>query len=87
MQHFALRHPAVLAKLGLLDQNSQKASSEEIGASRTTPLDTQGLQGNSLTAATKQTDSPEKSPLDSPEKWHKLPIEDMSPEQLTAVSD
>ncbi|KAF1884125.1 hypothetical protein Lal_00046412 [Lupinus albus] len=85
-QHFALRHPAVLAKLGLLDKNSQKAASEEIGASKTNPLDTLALQDNSLTEATKQTVSLEKSTPDSPERWHKLPIEDMSPDKLTALA-
>ncbi|KAJ1443538.1 Tetratricopeptide-like helical domain superfamily [Sesbania bispinosa] len=65
IQHVTLRHPAVLAKLGLLDKNSQEAASEEIGRSKTTP---------SL------------SPLDSPEKWQKIPIEDMSPKELTALS-
>ncbi|KAK7243288.1 hypothetical protein RIF29_38081 [Crotalaria pallida] len=85
-QHFALRHPAVLAKLGLLDKNSQKAASEAIRASRTNPLDTLALQDNSPTAATSQTVSPDKSKMDSPEKWHKLPVEDMSPEQLTALA-
>lgn len=85
MQHFALRHPAVLAKLGLLDKNSQKAAPEEIGASKTTP--SLGLQDNSPTAATMESVSHEKSLPDSPEKWHKIPIEYLSPKELTAVSE
>ena len=87
MQHFALRHPAVLAKLGLQDQKSLKEASEEIGDSKLARLDSQGLKENSATAATKETVSPENNPLDSPEKWHKIPIEEMSPKDLTAVSD
>ncbi|XP_061357390.1 ALBINO3-like protein 2, chloroplastic [Gastrolobium bilobum] len=84
VQHVALRHPAVLAKLGLQDKNSQTAASEEIGVAKTSP--SLGLQDSSPTAATKETVSPEKNPLDSPEKWHKIPIEDMSPKELTALS-
>lgn len=83
MQHFALRHPPILAKLGLLDKNSQKAASEEIGASNPSL----GLLDNSTTAATKGMVSPENNPLDSPEKWHKLPIENMSSIELTTVSE
>lgn len=85
MQHFTLRHPAVLAKLGLVDENSQNAApSKEIGTSKTPP--SLGLQENSPTAAVKETVSPENNPLDSPEKWQKIPIEDMSPNELTTVS-
>ncbi|KAH1199833.1 ALBINO3-like protein 2, chloroplastic [Glycine max] len=82
IQQITLRHPAVLAKLGLLD-NSQKGASEQIAASKTAP--SPGLQDNIPTAATKETVSPEKNPLDSPEKWHRIPIEEMSPKELLAV--
>lgn len=85
MQHIALRHPAVLAKLGLLDKNSQKVASKEIGASKTAP--SPGLQDNSPTTAIKESASTEKNPLDSPEKWHRIPIEKMSPKELTTVSE
>lgn len=85
MQHFALRNPTILAKLGLLDKNHQKAASDEIGASKTSSL--LGVQGNSTTAAIKETVSPEKNPLDSPEKWHKIPVENMSSVELTTVSE
>jgi hypothetical protein len=85
LQHFALRNPATLAKLGLLDKNHQRAASEEIGASKTPHL--LGIQGNSTAAATKETVSPEKNPLDSPEKWHKIPTENMSSVELTTVSE
>jgi hypothetical protein len=85
LQHFALRNPATLAKLGLLDKNHQRAASEEIGASKTPHL--LGIQDNSTTAATKETVSPEKNPLDSPEKWHKIPTENMSSVELTTVSE
>lgn len=84
MQQITLRHPAVLAKLGLLD-NSQKGASEQIAASKTAP--SPGLQDNIPTAATKETVSPEKNPLDSPEKWHRIPIEEMSPKELITVSE
>ncbi|TKY65370.1 ALBINO3 protein 3 [Spatholobus suberectus] len=84
IQHIALRHPAVLAKLGLEDKNSQKVASEEIDTSKTAP--SPGLQDNSPTAAIKETVSPEESPPDSPEKWHRIPIEEMSPKELTALS-
>ncbi|XP_012569178.1 ALBINO3-like protein 2, chloroplastic [Cicer arietinum] len=83
-QHFALRNPTILAKLGLLDKNHQKAASDEIGASKTSSL--LGVQGNSTTAAIKETVSPEKNPLDSPEKWHKIPVENMSSVELTTLA-
>ncbi|KAK7295166.1 hypothetical protein RJT34_18071 [Clitoria ternatea] len=78
IQHVCLRHPAVLAKLGLKDKNSQNAAFEENGASKTTP--SPGLQNNSPTAATKKIVSPD------PEKWRRIPVEDMSPKELTALS-
>lgn len=84
VQHFALRNPAALAKLGLLDKNRQIAASKETDASKTPPL--LGVQDNSTTAATKETISPEKNPLDSPEKWHKIPIENMSSVELTTLA-
>ncbi|KAG4992635.1 hypothetical protein JHK87_026092 [Glycine soja] len=83
IQQITLRHPAVLAKLGLLD-NSPKGASEEIGASKTAP--SPGLQDNIPTAAIKETVSPEKNPLDSPEKWHRIPIEEMSPKELITLA-
>ncbi|KAG4937259.1 hypothetical protein JHK85_052178 [Glycine max] len=83
IQQITLRHPAVLAKLGLLD-NSQKGASEQIAASKTAP--SPGLQDNIPTAATKETVSPEKNPLDSPEKWHRIPIEEMSPKELVTLA-
>lgn len=82
MQHFALRNPTILGELGLIDKNRQKAGSEQIGAS-----ETPRLQDNSTIAATKENVSPEKNPLNSPEKWHKIPIENMSPVELTTVSE
>ncbi|XP_020234761.1 ALBINO3-like protein 2, chloroplastic [Cajanus cajan] len=84
IQHIALRHPAVLAKLGLQDKNSPKVASKEIDASKTAPLP--GLQDNSSTTTIKETVSPKKNPLDSPEKWHRIPTEEMSPKELTALS-
>ncbi|KAK2415607.1 mitochondrial inner membrane protein OXA1 [Trifolium repens] len=84
VQHFALRNPATLAKLGLLDKNHQRPASEEIGASKTPHL--LRIQDNSTTAATKETVSPEKNPLDSPEKWHKIPTENMSSVELTTLA-
>ncbi|KAL1360534.1 hypothetical protein HN51_005927 [Arachis hypogaea] len=70
IQHYALRHPVVLAKLGLQDNKSQKAAIEEGGDSK----------------ATKEFLSPGNNPIDSPEKWHKFPIEEMSPEALVALA-
>ncbi|KAK7394686.1 hypothetical protein VNO78_15221 [Psophocarpus tetragonolobus] len=84
IQHLTLRHPAVLAKLGLVDKTSHKVASEEISASKTSP--SPGLQDNILRAAVQETVSPEKCPLDSPEKWHRIPIEEMSPKELTALA-
>ncbi|XP_027351859.1 ALBINO3-like protein 2, chloroplastic isoform X2 [Abrus precatorius] len=84
IQHIALRHPAVLARLGLQDKNGRKAASEDIGASKTTP--SLGLPDKSPMADTKETVSPEKSPLDSLENMHRIPIENMSPKELTALS-
>ncbi|CAI8613233.1 unnamed protein product [Vicia faba] len=81
VQHFALRNPTILAKLGLLDKNRRKAASGEIGAS-----ETPHLLDNSTVAATKENVSPEKNPLDSPEKWQKIPIENMSPVELTTLA-
>jgi len=85
LQQIALRHPAVLAMLGLQDKNSQKVATEKIGASKTAP--SPRLQDNIPTEAIKEALSPEKGPLSSPEKWHRVPIEEMSPKELTAVSE
>ncbi|KAL2330204.1 hypothetical protein Fmac_017785 [Flemingia macrophylla] len=84
IQHIALRHPSVLAKLGLQDKNNQKVASKEIDVSKTAP--SPGLQDNSSTATIKETVSPKKVPLDSPENWHRIPIEEMSPKELIALS-
>ncbi|CAJ1822180.1 unnamed protein product [Sphenostylis stenocarpa] len=84
IQHITLTHPSVLAMLGLQDKNSQKVASEKISASKTAP--SIGLQDNIPTAAIKGTVSPEKSPLSSPEKWHRIPIEEMSPKELTTLA-
>ncbi|KAK7340341.1 hypothetical protein VNO77_21043 [Canavalia gladiata] len=84
IQHTALRHPVVLAKLGLGDENRQTAASKDIGASKTTP--SLEFPDNSPTATTRNTVSLEKNPVDSPENWHRIPIEDMSPKELTTLS-
>ncbi|QCE12499.1 preprotein translocase subunit YidC [Vigna unguiculata] len=80
VQQITLRNPAVLATLGLREKNSQKVAIEKIGASKTAP--SPGIQDNIPTEAF----SAEKSPLNSPEKWHRIPIDEMSPKELTALA-
>ncbi|XP_022635656.1 ALBINO3-like protein 2, chloroplastic isoform X2 [Vigna radiata var. radiata] len=80
IQQITLRHPAVVAMLGLQDKNSQKVAIEKIGASKTAP--SPGIQDNIPIEAF----SAEKSSLNSPEKWHRIPIEEMSPKELTALA-
>ncbi|KAL9297030.1 hypothetical protein ACSQ67_022926 [Phaseolus vulgaris] len=84
IQQIALRHPAVLTMLGLRDKNSQKVTTEKIGASKTAP--SPRLQDNIPTEAIKEAVSPEKGPLSSTEKWRRIPIEEMSPKELTALA-
>ncbi|BAT83547.1 hypothetical protein VIGAN_04070900 [Vigna angularis var. angularis] len=80
IQQITLRHPAVLAMLRLQDKNSQKVAIEKIGASKTAP--SPGIQDNIPIEAF----SAEKSSLNSPEKWHRIPIEEMSPKELIALA-
>ncbi|MED6158503.1 hypothetical protein PIB30_033321 [Stylosanthes scabra] len=68
VQHYALRHPVVLEKLGLQDNKSKKAATDEIGDSNKGIL------------------SPGNNPIDSPEKWHKFPIEEMPPDALVTLA-
>ncbi|XP_054815114.1 ALBINO3-like protein 2, chloroplastic isoform X2 [Prosopis cineraria] len=85
-QQLTLRHPVILAKLGLQEDISQKQDSENSGAPEIVVLDSQELQDkNSSIKASEETNVP-KTTSDSPEKWFRIPAENLSPKELTAFS-
>ncbi|KAI4350151.1 hypothetical protein L6164_010660 [Bauhinia variegata] len=84
-QQLSLKHPAVLEKLGLLVKNSQKAPYEETDAPKT--MGSRGLQDNNIpVAASEEMGAPKMFPVDSPEKWFKIPIENLSPNELISLA-
>ncbi|XP_028800217.1 ALBINO3-like protein 2, chloroplastic isoform X2 [Neltuma alba] len=83
VQQFILRHPFILAKLRLQDKSSQKMVSEKSSAPEIAVLGSQGLQDkNSSLTVSEET----KTTLDSPEKWFRIPAENLAPKELTAFS-
>ncbi|KAK4284949.1 hypothetical protein QN277_001712 [Acacia crassicarpa] len=85
-QQLILRHPVILAKLGLQDTSSQKMVSKNSGTPKIVALDSQGLQGkNSSLTVSEENSVPQTTP-DSPEKWLRIPAENLSPKELTAFS-
>ncbi|KAF7817747.1 ALBINO3-like protein 2, chloroplastic [Senna tora] len=86
-QQLTLRHPTVLAKLGLQHNNSKKEDSEKSGAPKMIPLDSTVLQDKSIPiTASEETSASKTASSDSPEKWFKIPAENLSPRELTAIS-
>lgn len=87
MQQLTLRHPVILAKLGLQDKSGQKTDSEKSGAPKFIVLGSQGLPDkNSSLTVSNETGVPQTTP-DSPENWVHIPAENLSPIELFAVSN
>lgn len=80
LQQLTLRHPAVLAKLGLQVNNGTEGS-------KMIPSDSLGSQyKSSPKIASEETSASQTASLDSPEKWFRIPAENLSPKELTDVS-
>ncbi|KAF7817748.1 ALBINO3-like protein 2, chloroplastic [Senna tora] len=87
IQQLTLSHPTVLAKLGLPHNNSKKEDSEKSGAPKMIHLDSTVLQDKSSPmSASEETSASKTASLVSSEKWFKIPAENSSPRELTAIS-